>query len=80
MNYHYRASVLQLNAFDWLYVRLLNIENSKKSLVCFFEELVYAITEYNYLYGAVVAHLASNRRTRRKKCNAQRISLWTKKI
>ena len=45
----------------------------------FFEELVYAITEYNDLYGAVVAHLASNRCTRRKECNAHRISPWAKK-
>ena len=50
------------------------MEYSKKSLVYFFEELVYA-TEYTYFYGATVAHLASNRRTRRKKCNAQHISL-----
>ena len=41
---------------------------------------MYTITEYNYFYGATVAHLANNRRTHRKECNAQCISLWAKKI
>ena len=55
-------------------------EYSKKSLVYFFEELVYAITEYNYFLWSDRCAYSQQLATRRKRCNARRISLWAKKM